>query len=615
MARKKGQISRILVGILMLLLIVGLAGFGATNFGGQNQSIGTVGDSEIDINRYYRSLNEELRALQAQTGQNITLSQARLFGVDQAVLQRLIGAVALENETRTIGLSVGDTEVQRQLLRSPAFAGLSGDFDRESYEFALENAGLNSTEYEDSLRVETATGILQAAVSNGVRAPNGYGEIVIGYLGEQRDFSWIELNETSLDTPIGDASETDLSTYFEAHGDAFMVPAAKGITYAWLSPDHIIDTITVDEDALRALYDDRAEEFNLPERRLVERLVFASMEDAGATAGAIAAGSQTFEAAVSERGLVLTDIDLGDVTFADLGAAGTVVFGVSEPGVVGPVETNLGPALFRVNAILAARTTSFEDARAELADEYSADAARRAVADQITEIDDLLAGGATLEQLADETDMQLGQINWRAGSDEGLAAYEGFSAQADVVTTDDFPQIAELDDGAIYALRLDEEIAEHPDSFENARDAVAAAWRIDALDVELAAQAAVLIAQLDGGAPLSSLGHAVQVETQVTRDLFVDGAEPEFVEQVFAASVGANVTNSASGRIFIAQLNEVSPADLQDEDMINLQTAVDDGIAQSLGQDVLEAFVRRLHTNAGISLNQAAINAVHSQFP
>ena len=46
----KGQTSRVLVWILLGLLIVGLAGFGATNFGGSVRSVGKVGDTDIDLN-------------------------------------------------------------------------------------------------------------------------------------------------------------------------------------------------------------------------------------------------------------------------------------------------------------------------------------------------------------------------------------------------------------------------------------------------------------------------------------------------------------------------------------------------------------------------------------
>ncbi len=60
----------------------------------------------------------------------------------------------------------------------------------------------------------------------------------------------------------------------------------------------------------------------------------------------------TFEQVVAERGLALADIDLGEQARDDLGAAGDAIFALDEPGVVGPLPSDLGPALYRMNAIL-----------------------------------------------------------------------------------------------------------------------------------------------------------------------------------------------------------------------------------------------------------------------
>ncbi|NCM98254.1 MAG: peptidyl-prolyl cis-trans isomerase, partial [Rhodobacterales bacterium] len=105
---------------------------------------------------------------------------------------------------------------------------------------------------------------------------------------------------------------------------------------------------------------------------------------------------------VAGRGLTLADIDLGDVSQSDLGAAGEPVFALTGPGVVGPLQSDLGPALYRMNAILAAQETSFDQARDQLVVEFQLDAARRAIGDRAEAINDALAGGATLEDLARE---------------------------------------------------------------------------------------------------------------------------------------------------------------------------------------------------------------------
>ena len=450
MATKSGSFSKGIVWIIILLLIVGLGGFGISNFGGSVQSIGAVGEREISTEDYYRAVQGEVRAMSAEVGQPLTLEQANQFAqfaygapLTDRVLTQLITTAALDGETDRIGLSIGDEQVREQVLALPTFQGLDGKFDRETYGEALLRNGLNEREYEDGIRDDTARTLLQAAILGGLNAPAAMSDPILNYVGQRRSFEFVRLDGGDLDAPLPEPSEADLNTYYTENEAAFTAPEQKRITYAWITPDMLIDEVEIDEDALRGLYEERSEEYNSPERRLVERLVFASPEEAAAAVERLTAGEIDFESLVTERGLSLADIDMGDVGQSDLNAeAGEAVFALEGAGITGVVNSDLGPALFRVNAVLDAQVTSFEDAREELLQEFASDRARRVIDAMVGDVEDLLAGGATLEELAEETDLELGQIDWSAGLDEGIASYAGFRDQANAITADDFPRSA-----------------------------------------------------------------------------------------------------------------------------------------------------------------------------
>ncbi len=380
----KGKAGKIVVWVVLAMLIVGLAGFGATNFGGRIRSVGHVGDTEIPVTAYARALQEELRALEQQTGRSFTLAEARSLGVDRAVLQRVVAQAALSEEVRRLGLSVGDEQVRREIVGIPAFQGVDGTFDRQAYEFSLDRAGLSVAEFEQQVRAEAARGLLQAAVSGGVVTPDVYVDTLYGFARETRDFTWARLTRDDLQTEIPDPTPDELATFHDENEALFTLPEGRVFTYVWLTPDMLLDQVQVDEDALRQLYDERRDEYVMPERRLVERLVFADADAAQAAADAIAAGETDFEKLVAERDLTLDDVDLGEVSRQDLGPAADTVFALDEPGVAGPAETSLGPALFRVNAVLAAQETPFEAVRDELVAELSADRAQRQIDDMPT---------------------------------------------------------------------------------------------------------------------------------------------------------------------------------------------------------------------------------------
>jgi hypothetical protein len=304
---------------------------------------------------------------------------------------------------------------------------------------------------------------VQGAVVGGFAAPAPVTETLWSYVGEQRSFTLLALTEADLPAPLPAATDADLLAYYTTNIAAYTRAEAKRISYAALLPDALAPDQTIPDADLQAAYDERIAEYVIPERRLVERLVYPDAAAAAAAKARIDAG-EPFEALVSDRGLSLTDIDLGDVTQADLGTAGDAVFALAGPGVVGPFDTDLGPALFRMNAILAAQNTTFDQARPALLAELQGKAARRSISDRVEAIDDALAGGATLEDLVRDEGMALGVTDYVTGDPENdaITAYRAFAAAADVLAPGDFPEAILLDDGGVIALRLDATIPPAP---------------------------------------------------------------------------------------------------------------------------------------------------------
>ena len=116
-----GTTSKTFMWGIMGLLIVGLGGFGATNLSGNITRVGSVGDEDIDVNEYARALQQDIRAIEAQTGSAMTFDQVLAAGVDRAALGRLIGQAALDNEAAKLGLSIGDENLSQQIVQIDAF--------------------------------------------------------------------------------------------------------------------------------------------------------------------------------------------------------------------------------------------------------------------------------------------------------------------------------------------------------------------------------------------------------------------------------------------------------------------------------------------------------------
>ena len=607
MASNSKPMTRIFSWILLGFLFLGLAGFGAANLGGSVQSIGAVGDRDIPVTTYARALQNELRATEAQFGQQLSMQQAQAFGITNRVLSRVVIETALDSEAERIALSVDDAAVAKDLNNIQAFKGPDGQFSRENYRFSLKNAGYSETEFEESVRTESARTILQAAIIAGNAMPSTAIDTLLDYVTETRNITLTTLTADDLTQTIADPDLAALETYYKDNIATYTLPERKQITYAILTPDMVLDQVDLSDDALRAAYDARRDEFNQPERRLVERLVFLDADQARAKLAEIDAGTTDFETVVADRGLALADIDIGDVTMSELGEASAGVFAANLDQVVGPFDTDLGPALFRVNGILVADVVTFDEARDQLFDELATESARRMIDAKSTEIDDALAAGATLEDLEKEFGMRVDVLMYHDGTDAEVAGYPNFRAVASAVQDGDFPTVEPLNDGGIFSVRLDGIEPPAPMPLDEVMDQVSADWRTAQTRAALEAFANDAIASGAVAGSSTSLRDLKRTDVGAV-------ATAEILAAAFKQSVGDKTVLMQNDNAVIVQLDAINKGDRDSDDTKALRANIEQQFGASLADDLFNVFATQIQQSAGISLNQQAINAVHANF-
>jgi peptidyl-prolyl cis-trans isomerase D len=613
---RKSASSTAVWGIL-ILLVLGLGGFGAVNFSGNIRAVGKVGDTPIPVSRYQRQLRQDLAALQQQVGLSLGITEAQAFGLDQAALAKVVAQVALENEAARAGVSVGDAEVQKRLMQMPDFKAFDGSFDKTAYRETLKRAGLSVAGFEDEIRAGAARALLLSAVGAGAKMPDAMTEKIYLWAGERRSFVWTELTASDLAEPIREPADDDLRAWYDAHPDAYTLPEARAITYAWITPTMLVDKVEIDEEALKKLYADRASDYQQPERRLVERLVFGTQEEAAAAKAALDAGTTDFETLVTDRGLTLDDINLDEVTKDQLGPAGDAVFALTEPGITGPVTTDLGPALFRVNAILEAQNTPFEEVRDELKDVYATDRARRMIDDMQEQVNDLLAGGATLEDLAKETPLEIGSLEFSTDVSDGIAGYAAFRKAAAEAKPEDFPTAIALDDGGLFALRLDKIIPPRVQDYAAVKDRVIADWDAAETTAALEKLADELLPRIQGGEDPASFGLTVNREDLITRDTFLADVPEGLVAKAFELAPGSAARipgTKGTNAVALVRTDEVMAPDPENADLLAARADYAAQMDAQLAADLQDAFARAVESSAGVRIDQPAVNAVNAQF-
>ena len=610
--KKKSGASKLAVWVIVGLLMFGMIGFGAAGLNGTKRSLGAVGDKNVSISSYSNALQSETNRFQEQIGRVLTQQEVQSIGLDQRALNRVINTRALDQLVSDLGLSTGDARIRSQVLEIPAFQGLDGQFDRVAYAEILQQNNLKEVDFENSLREDSSRNMLQQAVLAGINIPAAYSEAIVSYISETRDFSWARLTPEDLVTATPDPTEEDLVTFHSENALQFTIPAAKTIAYIWLTPEIMAESIEVSDINLRASYEARSDEFIQLPSRLVERVIFPTQEEAQNAMDAIRDGKSTFKQVVEGRGLTLQDVDLGGVTETSLGDAGTLVFALTEPGVAGPAVTDLGPAIFRVNALLDGNVQTFEMVKDELRTNAALDMAISEIAFISEEVDDLLSSGATLEDVANETQMEFGTLDWHVATENGIASYDEFQTAAASVTPEDFPTLTNLGDNGLFAIRFEAEVPAVLQPLDDVRKNVATKWKIQTVNQQLVSLAKRIAPQVSLAVPISRFGLTENVEYDMARSDTVENTPSKLVFTAFETTLGTTTVLENESSVILLIPQKEYAANLEDEQVKSIQNIMQNRINSAMEQDIFEAFSNAAREAVNVDINQTTLQSVNN---
>ena len=395
------------------------------------------------------------------------------------VLGRLVNDAALDDEAARLGLSAGDDAVRDQVMATPAFRGSDGEFDRETYTYALERIGLRPAEFEELLRRESARELVAAGVQAPATLPDTAALTVLDFLGEKRSFDWIRLDAGLLPEPVPPPTDAELAAEHDAHPPTATPARRPGRSPMRASrPTALAAEIEIPEDELRAAYD--AAHRHLPDPRAPRRRPHRLRHRRGGRRRQGPARRRRDRlrrarrrARAQARG---HRPGLRHRRQARRPRRATRSSARPAPASSARSRPRSDRRSTAINAILAASTTPFEEVRDRARADRALEEAQRRIHEDTAHVEDLIAGGATArgDRLRDRD--QLGTLAFnsettrrhrrRPGLPRGRARGGGRHRDRPV----------ELDGGGLATLRVDAIEPPAVIPLAEIRDRVAADW-------------------------------------------------------------------------------------------------------------------------------------------
>lgn len=610
-------VAKVLIGLLVLSFAI----WGVNDFvGGINRTtIATVGETTVSAERFDRALSIAISRLQRQIQQPVSLTQATAFGIPNQVISQLVTEAALDDVATKLNLGVSDDKLRDDIANNPSFRGPDGRFDRVFLEQILQSNNMSESEFVSDQRAFSERRQIAESVAGDIGVPETLLKAVHAYSNETRSIRAISLDASDL-AALPEPTDDDLSAYFEQNKDAYRAPEYRSLALIHLTLDDIMDAEAVSDDDARRIYEERTDRYSEPEKRRVQQLVFSSREEADAAKALLDAGT-SWEDLLADRNTTPSSIDLGLVAREDMidAAIADEVFSLPETGISDVIEGRFQIVLTRVVKIEAASTRPFED----VAPEIKAEIARDEATDQIftvrDAIEDSLAGGARLSEVAATNNIELREV--------AAVSQTGLDQSGAIIN--DLPLSRELLQGAFEAdidlenppLEGDNEFVWYevtditPDrdqTLEEVADRVRADWIRDETAKALDGLAAELSGNLSSDIGFTSLAQArakpVQTFEGITRLTGTEGLSGDNIVTIFETEQGdfgyltpANIEQ----RLVFQMMDATVPAFFAQEQSVQ---QIAQNAKPAIESEFLRQYVAELQTNLGISLNQPLLN-------
>jgi peptidyl-prolyl cis-trans isomerase D len=607
-------------GIFVLLLVASFAiWFPAGWFHGYgSEDLITVGDTKIGPREYMRTQQDVLRAMSAQAGRSLSLQEARAMGLDSRVLERLIGGAAVDNHARELGLNVSDAFLLDQIMQDPNFKDATGNFNPVAFQQALHNMGLTEQGFLASQRETNLRRQILTTVGKVVNAPEVLVDALNRYNGETRTLRYVLVSQEAAG-PVGDPTEDDLKRYYDNHHAKFTQPEYRKAGVLAVTPETVKEEVNITDQDLHAAYEASKDTLGKPEKRHVQQIAFPDMAAATAAHDKIQSGTDFVQVA-KDQGLTEADIDLGMVTRSQLAdpAVANAAFSLELNKVSEPVTGKLGTVvLLRVTEIDPGKTPTFDEAKADLEKKLLKERASGAIFALHDKIEDELAAGTKLSEVADKLKLNyqvIDQVDRTGRKPDGSTVTLPAQNQVlnaifatDVGVEND--PIDAKDEGVIWYEVLGI-VPEQLKPFDKVKDEVAKDWRDDGERTKVAKYAQDLVNSLNGGKTLEDVAKDLNVEVLTSDPLKRDSMAvyilPAAVQQAFTlpeGGFGSAPSGIGEGRIVFKVDKVTPPAPVDEKDAARLRSQ----IKFLIGDDIIAEYFAALENRYGVTVNQKAL--------
>ncbi|MEQ8285416.1 SurA N-terminal domain-containing protein [Thalassospira sp.] len=616
----KSIFAKIIFGVIALSFVIWGLNASMLNLG-TSREVAEIGSQKVTPVELDRAFQRSVQNMRNVFGPNFNQQQAVQMGLLNNTVQSLVSQKVLREDAKNMGIGISDDKVRDTIFASDNFKdSTTGQFSRDRFLQSLYQAGYTEQEFIEGVRGDMMSQQIVGSLTGTASVPDLMAKQIVAYRNEQRSGSFFTLNDAEFEN-IALADDATLRKYHEDNAPQFTAPESRDVTLATLSAADLINTVTVTEEEIAESYKQREAEFQTPEKRSVEQILFApGAEQSAHEAYKKLQEGADFMAVSKEAGMDESMVKLGEFTANDiLPDLSEATFALPEGGVSEPVETALGWHILRVPSITEGSTQTLEEVRDVIVDGLKQFKAEDAIYDLAANFDEELGAGTPIEEAARDVGAKTYKLS-------GIVRGEGLAGEtvdgADEINAKIFELengeesfLEETATGTRFVVRVENVTPSALRPFEDVREDVIALWTADERQKQMLAKAEELAGNINTtGADINTLADQDNATVQTTGMTkrtgqgLGDDVNPSVAAALFTLENGKAKAVQTGDSVIVVKLDDIKAANIETADA----TPVTDELKSAIDEDILAQYLDYLNEEISVTVNNSVITELYA---
>ncbi|POT58391.1 peptidylprolyl isomerase [Citrobacter amalonaticus] len=607
-------VLKIIFGIIIVSFI--LTGVSGYLIGGSNNYAAKVNDQEIGRGQFENAFNSERNRMQQQLGDQyseLAANEGYMRTLRQQTLNRLIDEALLDQYARELNLGISDEQVKQAIFSTPAFQ-VDGKFDNNRYNAIVNQMGMSADQYAQALRNQLTTQQVISGIAGTDFMLKGETDELAALVSQQRVVREATIDVNAL-TAKQQATEQEVSSYYEQNKNSFMTPEQFRVNYIKLDAAAMQETASDEE--IQSYYDQHQEQFTQPQRSRYSIIQTKTEDEAKAVLDALNKGGDFAALAKEKSADIISARNGGDMGWLEEATTPEELknAGLKEKGQLsGVIKSSVGFLVARLDDVQPAKVKPLSEARSDIAAKVKQEKALDAYFALQQKVSDAANNDTeslvSAEQAAGMKAVETGwfsrnnlpeELNFKPVTDAifdgGLVGENGTPGRnSDIIT---------VDGDRAFVLRISEHKPEAVKPLAEVKAQVTALVIHNKAEQQAKLDAEKLLSELKAGKGDEAM-KAAGLSFGESKTLSRTGQDP-LSQAAFSLSLPAKdkpsygIANDMQGNVVLLALDDVKAGSMPEDQ----KKAMVQGITQNNAQIVFEALMSNLRKEAKIKIGDA----------